>query len=261
MEKLTLFVLILFLPLLALGDEGGDPDHGMKRALGIEEPWIENAAYFSTIRDNSGQPGSAWNFGAEWDAALGGNWGTEIDAPGILARQPLGRSPAALAPFSAGLKYMPVSVGDDRSENAFVLGFEVEGGWWTNPQPANFPGTGSTIAEQVLFGARHGRYWLQGEYGLSQRIDNDARSGWYANSALGYSLSNDVAFQLELDLNRTSVDNFGHTASSMMLTPQVNWQINPKWQMIVGESVGRIEGIASLSVMTNVLFEYSLDDD
>lgn len=252
---------LLVLSVFNFAHAEGDPDRGMKRVLGIEEPWVENAFYFSSSRDNDSRQGHAWNFGVEWDAALNEKWGTEIDAPGVLAQQPVGRAPAAFAPLSAGLKYMAVSWGDDESENAGVLGMELEGGWWPRPQPENFPGVGSNLAEQILVGLRHGRYWLQGEYGFSQRLAADARSGWFANSALGYRISKDWVFQVELDLNRTSVDEFGHTASSMTLTPQVGWQINPSWQMVLGESVGRVEGTASLGVMTNVLFEYSFDEE
>lgn len=237
----------------------GDPDLGMKRALGLEEAWIEDAVYVSSSRDNDARAGHAWNLGVEWDAVLGERWGAEIDAPGILAQQPLGSGASALAPLTAGLKYLAVSTGDDASENAFVLGVEVEAGWWIRPQPENFPGTGSNVAEQLLFGWRHERYWIQGEYGLSQRAGNDARSGWYANTAIGCRISESLVLQAEIDLNRTSVDVFGHTAYSRMLVPQIGWQISPNWQVIVGESVGEVGNSGSTGVMTNVLIEYGFD--
>lgn len=252
---------LLIQPLAAFADPDPDPDHGMARALGIEEPWVENAAYFSSNRNNNASPGHAWNSGVEWDAVLGKDWGAEIDVPGILATQPLGRAPATLAPLTAGLKYSPWHWGDDDSEDAGVVGMEVEGGWWATPQPANFPGVGSSLAEQVLFGIRHGTNWIQGEYGFNQRVSADARTGWFANSALGHRLSKDWVIQLELDLNRTSVDALGHTVAGMMLTPQVGWQINPRWQMILGESFGHIEGQASLGTITSILFEYSFVKD
>ncbi|MBY0579083.1 MAG: hypothetical protein K2P57_08555 [Burkholderiales bacterium] len=228
----------------------------MKRVLGIEEAWVENAVYFSSSRDNDANPGRAWNFGVQWDAALSEHWGSEVDAPGLLAQQPLGRAPSALAPITIGLKYVPLQWDD--GESAGVLGAEVEGSWWASPQPVNFPGVGSNIAGQILVGIRRGRYWIQGEYGASRRVKADARSGWFADSALGYRMSEDWVVQIEIDLNRTSVDALGHTASSATLTPQVGWQIDPAWQLVLGESIGRIQG--AYSVMTDVLLEYGFDE-
>lgn len=240
---------------------GPDTDQGMARVLNIEEPWIENAVYLTSSRDNNASRGHAWNFGNEWDAALGDDWGSEIDAPILLAQQPIGRAPSVLAPISAGLKYAPIHWGDGDSPNAGVVGFEVEGGWWATPQPDNFPGVGSSVTEQVLVGIRRGTYWIQGQYGITQHVSADARTGWSANTSVGHRIAEDWVVHLELDLNRTSVDAYGHTAAGMVLTPQVGWQITPKWQMVLGESFSRIEGQASLGTTTSVLFEYSFETD
>ena len=260
-SSLCLFMACLFMQPLAAMAGPDDPDQGMARVLNIEEPWIENAVYLSSSRDNNASRGHAWNFGNEWDAALGTDFGTEIDAPILLATQPIGRAPSVLAPISAGLKYVPIHWGDGDSENAGVIGGEIEGGWWATPQPANFPGVGSSVTEQMLVGIRHGTYWIQGQYGITQRVSADARTGWSANTAVGHRISEDWVIHLELDLNRTSVDAYGHTAAGMVLTPQVGWQINPRWQMVLGESLSRIEGVASLDSITSVLFEYSFDTD
>ncbi len=256
--RLTMTFLLLQ-PLAASADD--DQDMGMARVLNIEEPWVENALYVSSSRDNNSSAGHAWDLGLEWDAELGEDLGTEIDAPVVLATQPIGRAPAVLAPLAAGLKYVPIHWGDGDSENAGVIGAEIEGGWWATPQPANFPGVGSSVTEQVLIGLRRGTYWIQGQYGITQRVSADARTGWSANTSVGHRLSEDWVVHLELDLNRTSVDAFGHTAAGMVLTPQVGWQITPRWQMVLGESLSRIEGQASLETATSVLFEYSFVKD
>ena len=237
----------------------GDPDRGMKRTLGIEEAWVENAVYLSTVRDNNANQGHSWNFGIEWDNVISGDWGSEIDAPGILAQQPLGRAPSSLAPVTAGLKYAPISWGDDDSEESGVIGFELEGSWWASPQPVNFPGVGSSVAEQVLVATRRGRYSFQGAYGVSQRAGADARSGWFASNAIGAKISEEWVIQMEVDFNRTSVDSFGNTAVARIVTPQVGWQINPAWQLVMGESFSRVGALNS--VMTNLLLEYSYDAD
>ncbi len=259
-SSLCLFMACMLVqPLAALA--GPDADQGMARVLNIEEPWVENAVYLSSSRDNNATSGHAWNFGLEWDAALGDDLGSEIDAPMVLAQQPVGHAPAALAPISAGLKYVPIHWGDGDSENAGVIGGEIEGAWWATPQPANFPGVGSSVTEQLLVGIRRGTYWIQGQYGITQRASADARTGWSANTAVGHRIAKDWVIHMELDLNRTSVDAYGHTAAGMMLTPQVGWQITPRWQMVLGESFARVEGQASLATLTSVLFEYSFQTD
>lgn len=96
MLRVILFLMMFANGSLALADD--DPDHGMKRTIGIEEAWIENAVYLSTIRDNNANQGHAWDFGVQWDAAIAGDWGSEIDAPGLLAQQPLGRAPLMSMP-------------------------------------------------------------------------------------------------------------------------------------------------------------------
>jgi hypothetical protein len=96
---------------------------------------------------------------------------------------------------------------------------------------------------------------------VSQRIDSDARSGWFANSAIGYRISKAWVAQLELDLNQISVNFMGQTAFYKALTPQVGWQITPALQLVVGESFGRTAGNPNSTTMTNVMFEYNLDMD
>jgi hypothetical protein len=246
-------------PLIACA--GSDPDRGMVRALGIEEPWIETAVYLTSSRDNVTTPGHTWNANVEWDVAFSRRWGAEIDAPGILATEPLGKGATALAPLTFGLKYAPLQWGDDDSIDSGIVAFEAEGSWWPNPKPDAFPGTGSNLSGQMLLGFRHGSRWLQGEYGLNRRLAADARSGWFANSAIGQKLGDIWSVQMEVDANHISVADSGATVIGVALTPQVGARIGHNWLAIVGESFARTGGQSGYTATTNVLLEYQFDND
>jgi len=239
---------------------GGDPDQGMSRAWNIEEPWIENAFYIYASRDNDNAAGNALNLSGERDVAFSRRWGAEIDAPGLMAKEPLGKGPSALAPIAVGIKYAPWQWGSDDDDSAGVIDFEIEGAWWPNPQPQNFPGTGSSLTEQVLIGLRRSSHWLQGQYAISQRLGADARSGWSANTAIGQRLNETWSLQMEVDLNRTSVDANGATTMGIAWIPQVSAQIGHAWVVVVGESFSRV-GQSGYTGTTNLMFEYRFDND
>ena len=260
------YVSVMALLLLLLGGSlparaGGDPDRGMIRALGIEEPWIETAVYLTSSRDNITSAGHTWNANVEWDVAFNRRWGAEIDAPGLLAAEPLGKGATALAPLTLGLKYAPLQWGDDDSTDAGILAIEGEGSWWPNPKPNAFPATGSNLSGQLLAAFRHGDHWFQGEYGLSRRLAADARSGWFANSAIGQRLGDTFNVQLEVDANHISVDDNGATVMGLALTPQLGARIGRSWLVIVGETYARAGGQRGYTATTNVLLEYSFDHD
>lgn len=246
-------------PLMALA--GSDPDRGMTRALGIEEPWIETAVYLTSSRDNITSAGHTWNANVEWDLAFNRHWGAEIDGPGLLAAEPLGKGSTALAPLTFGLKYSPLQWGSDDTDDAGIVSLEAEGSWWPHPRPDAFPATGSNLSGQLLVAYRHGSHWFQGEYGLSKRLAVDARSGWFANSAIGQKLSDTWNVQLEVDVNHVSVADNGATAMGLALTPQVGAHIGRNWLVIVGESYARIAGQSGYTATTNVLLEYGFDHD
>lgn len=258
------FAAMLMLGLTAMATSafaGGDPDQGMSRALNIEEPWIENAYYIYASRDNENATGHAVNLGGERDLAFSRRWGAEIDAPGVMATTPLGKGATALAPLAVGLKYAPWQWGSDADDLAGIIDFEVERAWWPRPQPQHFPGTGSSMTEQVLIGLRQSSRWLQGQYAVTQRLGADARSGWSANSAVGQRLSPIWSVQLELDLNRTSVDANGATTMGMAWVPQISAQIGHAWEVVAGESFARVGGQPGYTGTTNVMFEYRFDND
>jgi hypothetical protein len=240
---------------------GSDPDRGMSRALGVEEPWIETAVYLTSSRDNVTTSGHTWNANVEWDVAFSRRWGAEIDGPGILAADPLGQGATALAPLTFGLKYAPLQWGDDDSEHAGIISMELEGSWWPHARPDAFPGIGSNVSEQVLVGLRQGSHWFQGEYGVSQRLAADARSGWFANSDIGQSLGGIWNVQMEVDANHTSVADSGATTIGIALTPQVGVRIDQNWQLLVGETYARTPGQSGFTATTNVLIEYGFDQD
>jgi hypothetical protein len=256
---LTLLLLLVSAPYSA--HAGDDPDRGMSRALGIEEAWVESALYLSSSRDNESTVGHTWNTGAQWDVALSKQWGIELDGPGLLAVDPIGKGAMALAPFTFGVKYAGLQWGDEDSVDAGVVSVEMEGSWFPHARPAAFPGIGSNMAEQVLIGVRHGSHWFQGEYGITQRLRTDARSGWFASSAIGQRLGDGWVVQMEVDVNHTSVRDNGTTALGLALTPQVGVRINRDWQLIVGETFARVAGQSSFTSTTGVMFEYQLDSD
>lgn len=254
-----LLLLLTFAPFQA--HAGDDPDKGMSRVLGIEEAWVESAVYLSSSRDNESTLGHTWNAGAQWDVALSPQWGIELDAPGLLAADPVGKGAMALAPITLGVKYAGLQWGDEDSVDAGVISVEVEGSWWPHPRPAAFSGIGSNMAEQLLIALRHGSHWFQGEYGITQRLRADARSGWFASSAVGQRLNDRWVVQMEVDVNQTSVRDNGTTALGLALTPQVGVRINRDWQLIVGETFARVAGQSSYTSTTGVMLEYHLDSD
>ena len=261
MGKRTLLMILMLTALAPNAFAGGDPDQGMSRAWNIEEPWIENAFYIYASRDNENATGRAVSLSGERDIAFSRRWGAEIDAPGVMATEPLGKGAVAMAPIAVGLKYAPWQWGSDDDDSAGVIDFEIEGAWWPRPQPQNFPGTGSSLTEQVLIGLRQSSRWLQGQYAISQRLGADARSGWSANTAIGQRLNRIWSVQMEVDLNRTSVDANGATTMSVAWIPQVSAQIGHAWEVVVGESFTRIGGQSGYTGTTNLMFEYRFDND
>jgi hypothetical protein len=258
-STIALLLLLPFSPLSAFA--GGDPDRGMSRALGIEEAWIENAVYLSSSRDNESTPGHTWNTGVEWDVAISRRWAAEIDAPGLLLADPPGNAALAMAPITLGLKYAAWQSGNDDSVNSGIVSMEVEGSWWPKSRPEAFPGIGSNMAEQVLVGLRHGNDLFQGEYGISQRLGTDARSGWFANSAIGRRLGDIWTVQMEVDVNHTSVRDSGATALGVALTPQLGVRIGQGWQLIFGETFSRVSGQSGYTSSSSAMFEYHFDTD
>lgn len=248
-------------PGLASAAYSTDPDRGMSRALGIEEAWAENAFYFNSARDNDSGPGHSWNLGAEWDIALDPNWGLEVDFPGLLMSTPIGQGPSSLAPITVGLKSVPWQWGTEDSPSAGVLGLELEGSGWVHPRPRDFPGAGNSLSAQALLGLREKRAFLQGEYGWSQHLSADARSGWFADTALGYTLNPRWAAQIEWDLNHLTVRDNGNTGLQSTLIPQFAWQVNDRARLALGEAFTHIEGQSGTESATDLLFEYAFGDD
>lgn len=233
----------------------------MNRAIGIEEPWTESAFYLSSARDNDPGPGYSWNVGAEWDLALSPRWGVEVDFPGVLMTVPIGRAPSTLAPVTVGLKAVPWQEGSADTANAGVLGLEVEGSYWHHPLPQDFPGAGSSLAAQILLGLRRHRVFLQGEYGWGQHLSADARSGWFADTALGYAFARRWAGQMEVDLNHLGVQADGATSLEGSLVPQIDWHASDRLHLALGESFTHVTGQEGVDSATDLLLEYSFYDD
>jgi len=260
MIRILIILFILICQPLAVF-AGDDPDQGMSRAWNIEEPWIENAYYFYASRDNDASSGHALNANVERDMAFSRQWGAEIDAPGLMATDPLGKGTVAPGPTNLGIKYAPWQWGDAGTDSAGVIDMELEGGWWAKPKPLSFPGVGSNITGQVLIGLRRSSRWFQGQYAITRRLGADARNGWSANSAIGQRFTDIWSIQMELDINHTSVNNSGATRLGITWTPQISAQIGHEWVMLIGESFARIGGQAGYTSTTNVLFEYRFDND
>ena len=103
-----------------------DVDEYLTKAIGMEEPWVENAGYLFTQITNNSIP-QAVTLAPEVEARFSDRLGMEIDLPAYTGQEPLGRAPGAFGPLSAGLKGVGIRRCDPSQGRAVLLTGEIEG--------------------------------------------------------------------------------------------------------------------------------------
>jgi len=209
-------------------------DEYVTRAIGIEEPWVENAAYlFSEIGNQSG---GALVLSPEMDLRLSDRLGLEIDLPAYVMNYPLGRGPAAFGPAGLGLK-VPVLESCNRlgEGRATVVTTELEGQFWPTPHRNAIDGAGSSITAQVLWARLWWPWFNQGELGYTQRVGTGVTSGGFINTSFGRAISATTAMQVELEMDNQLTKSDGKRGLEGSILPQLAYRPGPQWLIAIGE--------------------------
>lgn len=211
-----------------------DVDDYITKAIGIEEPWLENAGYLFAQADNTGSP-RAVTLAPEIESKFSERLGMELDLPGYTANQPLGRGQSAFGPLAAGLKLALAHTCDFGRGRASLLTAEVEGQYWARPRPAVLPGQGNALTAQILWAQLWYPWFTQGEAGYTQRVGNGISSGWFVNTSVGRSFGGPFALQLEVEADNQLVLDGGGRGVEGSVMPQIAYHLAGQWLLALGE--------------------------
>ncbi|MDE2253508.1 MAG: hypothetical protein KGL42_04475 [Betaproteobacteria bacterium] len=229
-----------------------DVDDYVTKAIGIEEPWVENAGYLFTQFGNSG-PG-ALTVAPEIEARLSDRLGVELDLPPYTANDPLGGGSGALGPMAAGLKFAVVHTCNMGQGKAALLTVEVEGQYWADPRPDVLPGEGNAVAAQAMWAQLWYPWFMQGEAGYVQRVGSGVASGWFVNTSLGKAMGTVYAAQMEVELDRQLIRSDGQSGLEGYAMPQIAYHASP-WLLAVGEQAAFQQGDSHAHWSTWVMVE------
>ena len=234
-----------------------DVDDYITKAIGIEEPWIENAAYLYGQVDNNGSPRAA-TLAPELEARLAERVGLELDLPAYTAQEPLGRGPSAFGPLAAGIKLAGLHLCDMAHGRATLLTGEVEAQYWGDRRPQVLPGEGNSVTAQALWAQLWYPWFTQGEAGYTQRVGPGVTSGWFINTSFGRALGTAYAIQLEVELdNQLQLDN-GRRGMQGSLMPQIAWHVSPRWLLALGQQASFEQGASRPHWSTWLMLEREL---
>lgn len=210
-----------------------DVDDYITKAIGIEEPWLENAGYlFSQV--SNGHPGSL-TLAPEVETKLSDRVGMELDLPAYTANTPVGSAPSAFGPAAAGLKLAALHECNMSQGKATLLTFEVEGQYWADPRPSVLPGQGNAVSAQVMWAQLWYPWFTQGEAGYTQRVGAGITSGWFVNTSLGRSINTAYAAQLEVEMDNQLTLDDGRRGMEGSVMPQIAYHASTVWLLAVGE--------------------------
>jgi hypothetical protein len=211
-----------------------DVDDYLVKAIGIEEPWLENAGYLFTQVPNNGRP-QAVTLAPEIEARLSDRFGMELDPPAYTAEEPLGRGPSAFGPLAAGLKEIGLYACAPSQGRATLLTGEIEGQYWAETRPSVLPGQGNSVTVQAMWAQLWNTWFSEGEAGYTQHIGSGITSGWFLNTSLGRALTQTWAVQLELELDDQLILTGGHRGLEGALMPQISYRPSSDWRLALGE--------------------------
>lgn len=261
----TLVVAVVVAALLRTGSASGescDVDREFTKAIGIEEPWLENAGYLFTQVTDHGSPQSV-TLAPELEARFTDRLGMELDLPAYTAQAPLGRAPSAFGPLAAGLKVAGLSRCDLGEGHLTLLTGEIEGQYWADPRRAVLPGEGNSVSGQAMWGELWSPWFDQGELGYTQRVGSGITSGWFFDTSFGRALNSVWAAQLELAIDNQLRSTDGHRGIEGSVMPQISYRPCANWLLALGEQASLQQGASQTGWSTWLMIEreYSDTDD
>ena len=236
-----------------------DIDTSVIRAIGIEEPWLENAGYlFTRVTDNSSP--RAIGLAPEIEARFSDRLGMELDLPAYTAQEPLGRAPSAFGPLAAGLKAVGVHTCSLDEGRATLLTGEIEGQYWTHPRPSVLPGQGDSVTGQAMWAELWNPWFGEGEVGYTRRIGAGIVNGWFFNTSVGRSWSSACSAQLELEVDNQLALADGHRGIEGSVMPQMSYRTSSQWLIAVGEQASLQKGASQTRWSTWLMIEREISD-
>lgn len=221
--------------------QGCDVDDYITKAIGIEEPWVENAGYLYTQMSHSGSPRTV-TVAPELEARFSDRVGMELDLPSYTAGLPLGREQGAFGPLAAGIKVMGVQQCDMSDGHATLLTGEIEGQYWGNPRPDVLPDEGDSVTAQAMWAQLWYPWFTQGEVGFTQRVSGGVTSGWFVNASLGRALGGALSAQVEVALDNQLVLDSGGRGLEGSVMPQIAYRPSSGWLLALGEQASFAQG-------------------
>lgn len=252
-------VLILLLAAPNAWAASCDVDDYVTKAIGIEEPWLENAGYLFAQATGNGSP-QAVTLAPELEARFSDRLGMELDPPAYTAQAPLGRAPSAFGPVAAGLKAVAVDRCDVSEGRATVWTGEIEGQYWAHPRPSVLPGEGNSVTGQAMWVELWNPWFSEGEIGYTQRIGSGVVSGWFLNTSLGRALSSAWVAQLEVEVDNQLTFANGNRGVEGSLMPQVGYRPSPEWLVALGEQASLQQGASRAGWSTWLMIERQLSE-
>jgi hypothetical protein len=249
-------------PLLTTGTvwaESCDVDDYVTKAIGIEEPWLENAGYLFTQATNNSNP-QAVTLAPEIEARFSDRLGMELDLPAYTAQKPLGRAPSAFGPVAAGLKGVSIDTCDLSEGRATLFTGEIEGQYWVHPRPSVLAGQGNSVTGQAMWAELWNPWFSQGELGYTQRIGAGIASGWFLNTSFGRALNSAWAAQLELEVDDQLTLTDGHGGIEGSVMPQISYRASSEWLVALGEQASLQQGTAQTGWSTWLMIEREFSD-
>ncbi len=248
--------------LLRTGSASGescDVDRDLTKAIGIEEPWLENAGYvFTQVPDNGSPQSVTW--ASELEARFTNRLGMEFDLPAYTAQEPLGRAPGAFGPMAAGLKVAGMHRCELDGDRVTLLTGEIEGQYRVDTRRTVLPGQGNSVSGQAMWGELWSPWFDQGELGYTQRIGTGNTSGWYFDTSFGRALNSAWAAQLELAIDNQLRSTEGHRGIEGSVMPQISYRPGAKWRVALGEQASLLQGASQTGWSTWLMIEREYSD-
>jgi hypothetical protein len=250
------------LAVLATGSawaESCDVDDYVAKAIGIEEPWVENAGYLFAEGTNNSRP-QAVTLAPEIEARFSGRLGMELDLPAYTAQEPLGRAPGAFGPLGAGLKGVGIHTCDLSEGRAALLTGEIEGQYWADRRQRVLSGEGNSLTGQAMWAELRNPWFSEGEVGYTQRIGSGIISGWFFNTSFGRSVNSAWAAQLELEIDNQLASTEGRRRIEGSVMPQVSYRPSSQWRVALGEQASLQQGASHTGWSTWLMIEREFSD-
>ena len=217
-----------------------DVDDYITKAIGVEEPWVENAAYLFGQYDHAAP--QALTLAPELEARFSERVGMELDLPAYTAQTPLGRGASAFGPLAAGVKLNALHRCDMGRGRATLLSVEVEAQYWGDRNTTVLPGQGNSATLQAMWAQLWYPWFTTGEVGYTQRVGAGVASGGFVNAALGRALDSAHSLQLEVELDNQATLADGSRGFEGSVMPQVAWRPSPRWLFALGEQASVQQG-------------------